>query len=298
MGLRSFSVANFCLVLAISASNSFALGTDGVSTGRSKKNKVFALVKIENQKLKCIKYADHVSVNNRSELPLCAADGDEGAQIKSVMTLAENGGNQRTAFLTHIAAAIGGCAAATAATLLADLGLEHTETTDIEKNRFFEMTNIMSSISLGAAFLANFVASDPSGHTFAIVAGAFVCGHATSFVMFEKAKENVTEHEIIRSQFYSFSKSVLNFENDVLESWRNPSLTSEHAKSVLLSYSRQAVNLKEQAMILRDSTKGILLSKYSGTLDTHYDFLINERIPSVSNKIDAMLKNLEQEPTR
>jgi len=180
MRLGRVVVAIFCLVSTISRP-ALAVGTDGQNT--VKRSRVAAIVRLENDQVKCVKFANHIKVDeSRLQIPLCETEGEQGELNQIAMSVAQSRG-PRTAFLSHLAFAAGGCFwGAGVAMGVGSLQSQYSETGETDGSG----PALATGGSAVGAYLAALSFAEPTGHALSLSAGVLVCGGAISYLIYDE----------------------------------------------------------------------------------------------------------------
>ncbi len=167
-----------CLLLcgpAVASSIAFAVGTDGFNS--QPKSKVVAVVRVEDGQAKCVKYSDaRMAEYSDLQLPVCANEGSEAEQNQTALSFAQADGQIRTAFLSHLGMALGGCAMGVGMELAQEVINPYPHIAGAA----FATTMAGIGGYTGGVFFSMVIGADPSGHVVAGVGGALVCGGAVT----------------------------------------------------------------------------------------------------------------------
>lgn len=177
-------MASFCLASTISGPQALAVGSDGLNA--NKKNKVVALVRLENNEAKCVNYVRESDANNsRLQIPLCSNDGLSGEQNLAAMDVAISGG-QRTAWLTHAGAFVSGCVVgATSAIIGMPYLNQQTEDRIPEEYKMFVgLAGLTTLVSIPSTILI-----DTTGHALAGWSGLLLCGGGITYLIYSQQSE-------------------------------------------------------------------------------------------------------------
>lgn len=181
MRFGRFAIAIFCLVSSTLGPLAFAKRADFTHANQDQKSKVYAIVRVENDQVKCVQYAE--TVKGHSQIPVCASEGEEAAQNQAAMILAKSHGKVRTAFLSHLGTLLGGCIYGTIGAM-AGVGLQSQGS---ENGMGDEIGALIGTVVATApALMIATITTDPTGHATVAAASALVCGLGIAYLVYDE----------------------------------------------------------------------------------------------------------------
>ncbi len=172
----------FCGLTFVNSSIAFAVGTNDFKD--QPKSQVVAVVRMEGDQAKCVKYSDdRMAAYLNLELPVCLNEGAEAEQNQMALSFAQADGKTRTAFLSYLGVALGGCIFGAGMELGQELINPYPS---IPQATFTTLFSTITGYYGGLAYSAAVVGADPSGHMLAGAGGAVVCGSTVmvSFIIY------------------------------------------------------------------------------------------------------------------
>lgn len=174
----------FYFISTIFGFNTFAYSTSISNVYDSRENDLVALVRIENNRAKCVVVADQSRVINSSlQLPFCISDGDEAILDQMALSEAQAGVPVQLALLSHIGMGVAGCLyGVTGAMLGASIQ------SDLSDNRRSDQGGMIAGAivtgTIGHVVLKGSIA-EPTGHLLAGWAGIVICGGGISYLVYQ-----------------------------------------------------------------------------------------------------------------